>query len=205
MEDKNHWYDGILYDLFIAPNQDKMFNKIIEFIKPDDAVIDVGCGTGRFSFKVVDKCAKIKGIDLSAKNIKVANKNLLSKPNSKISFKHNTIKDIINSKEHYDVAVITYVIHEVNEDERLQLIEDIFKVADKIIIGDYLIPQPKGFWKLLNNLVEFVAGSEHYNNFISFKASGGLAGLIKEGNYKLINEIINKPFTSQIILIKKGE
>ncbi len=45
----------------------------------------------------------------------------------------------------FDYAVITYVIHEVNSDERLPLLNDIFKIAEKIIIGDYLIPQPKGF------------------------------------------------------------
>lgn len=31
---KNHWYDGWFYDLFIAPNQDRLFGQIIKLIEP---------------------------------------------------------------------------------------------------------------------------------------------------------------------------
>ena len=33
------------------------------------------------------------------------------------------------------------------------------------MIGDYLVPTNKGVWGLLNEVVEFVAGNEHYTNF----------------------------------------
>ena len=48
-ENKNHWYDGIFYEKFIAPNQDKLFAQIKNIIEPDSKVIDVGCGTGNLS------------------------------------------------------------------------------------------------------------------------------------------------------------
>ena len=63
---KYHWYDGGFYDRFIAPNQRELFMQIIELIKPESTIIDVGCGTGFFSFSVADKCKTVLGIDLSA-------------------------------------------------------------------------------------------------------------------------------------------
>ena len=56
---KNHWYDGWFYDRLIAPNQDRLFSEIKKIIEPNSSIIDVGCGTGRFSFSVSDKVAKV--------------------------------------------------------------------------------------------------------------------------------------------------
>ena len=47
------------------------------------------------------------------------------------------------------------------------------QIADKIIIGDYLVPTNKGFWGMLNEVVEFAAGNEHYTNFKDFVKNDG--------------------------------
>ena len=142
-ENKNHWYDGWFYDIFIAPNQDRLFGQIKNLIGQDSKVIDVGCGTGRFSFSIASKCKSVLGMDISQKNIYRANRNLLQKPNDNISFQHTTLNQLI-SKEHFDYAVSTYVIHEVDENERINLLNDMSEIADKIIIGDYLCPNKIG-------------------------------------------------------------
>lgn len=72
-ENKNHWYDGLFYDRLIAPNQDRLFSQIKNLIKPNSKIIDVGCGTGRFSFSIHEKCESVLGIDLSKRNIDRAN------------------------------------------------------------------------------------------------------------------------------------
>ena len=119
---KNHWYDGWIYDKFIAPNQDKMFGEIKKFIQPDSTVIDVGCGTGRFSFSIADKVNKVVGIDLSEKNISTAKRTLERNSNSKISFLHTSLSELIAKNQHFDYAVMTYVIHEVEPEERINLL-----------------------------------------------------------------------------------
>ncbi|HPN36845.1 MAG TPA: class I SAM-dependent methyltransferase [Melioribacteraceae bacterium] len=101
-KNKNHWYDGWFYDKFIAPNQDRMFGIIKDLIKPNSLIIDVGCGTGRFSYSIADKSSKVVGIDLSEKNIKQANKNLQLNPNIKISFLNTDVNQIIKNKMHFD-------------------------------------------------------------------------------------------------------
>ena len=103
---KVHWYDGWFYDRIIAPNQDKMFREIKNVINPGSTVIDVGCGTGRFSFSVADKINRIIGIDLSKKNIDKANQNLARNPNSKISFLHTDLSSLLSQNFHFDYAYL---------------------------------------------------------------------------------------------------
>lgn len=201
-ENKKHWYDGLFYDKFIAPNQDRLFTLIKKLIEPQSKLIDVGCGTGRFSFTVSDKCESVLGIDLSERNINRANSLLLKNPQSNLSFKHTNVSKLIsNGEQHFDYAVLTYVIHEVNPEERILLLKEISKIADKIIIGDYLVPQPKGFWRLLNEVVEFAAGKEHYRNYKNFVTNGGIKGIAETAGLKIIDEIKNQPQTSHLVIL----
>jgi ubiquinone/menaquinone biosynthesis C-methylase UbiE len=203
-KNKEHWYDGWFYDKFIAPNQDKLFSQINNIIEPNSKVIDVGCGTGRLSFTLANKCNKILGIDLSEKNIERAILTLSKKPNSKISFIHSSLSEIISDgNEHFDYAVMTYVIHEVDESERDNLLEEMAQVADKIIIGDYLPSPGNGFVNTINIIVEFLAGKEHYKNFKTYIRNGGINGIILKTRFKILKELKNSPKTSHLILIQK--
>ena len=201
--DKKHWYDGSFYDKLIAPNQDKMFSLIRSLIEKDSNVLDVGCGTGRFAFQIAPVCNSVTGYDLSSKNIKTANQNLNHQTTKNISFIHGNainLKEKLNDR--FDFAVITYVIHEIPEAERAEVLKAIKKVSDKIIIGDYTVPRTSGIWDIVNELVEFAAGVEHYKNFKSFVKNGGLKGLARENNFQILKEISNNPLSSQILILK---
>ena len=201
---KEHWYDGLFYDKVIAPNQDTLFKHILNLIEPGSSVIDVGCGTGRFSFSSSYKFNSVLGIDLSKKNIERANITLAGRPDDKISFRHTSAREIIlNGKDHFDYAVMTYVIHEVDSEERINLLNEISQIADKIIIGDYLYPRPKGFWNVLNEVVEFVAGKDHYRNFKTYLAEKGINGLAEKAKMKIIREIKNGSKTAHIVMMEK--
>lgn len=202
MNDKKHWYDGYIYDKFIAPNQDRMFGIIKKIINADSKILDIGCGTGRLAFKLSNYCSKVVGIDLSSKNISVANGNLNGKF-SNIEFLHGDA-GIVREKisEKFDYAVITYVIHEMPESERVKVLTEIKKVAGKIIIGDYLTPTPKSLWGGLNVVVEYLAGKDHYTNFKNYVKNGGIDFLIKEANLKKVKEIKNQPQTSHLVVLE---
>ncbi|RPI73429.1 MAG: class I SAM-dependent methyltransferase, partial [Ignavibacteriales bacterium] len=201
-ENKDHWYDGWFYDKFIAPNQDKLFGEIKNLIEPDSKVIDVGCGTGRFPFFIADKCKSVLGIDISKRNIDRANLNLLHNPHNKISFKHTALNKII-ANDHFDYAVSTYVIHELHEKERINLLRDMSEAADKIIIGDYLYPNRTGLWNILNEAVEFAAGKNHYKNYKNYMANGGIKILASRAGLKLIAEHKDQPLTSHLVILSK--
>src|SRR5450759_3417905 len=191
-KNKYHWYDGWFYDILIAPNQDKLFGQIKNLVESQSTIIDVGCGTGRLEFSISGKCKSVLGIDLSKKNIDRANMKLLQHPDDKISFQHSSLSEIINEgKIHFDFAILTYVIHEVDEEERLDLLNEIARIADTIIIGDYLVPKPKGFGSYFSEIIEFIAGAEHYRNYKSYVANGGIQYLANKTGLKIINEISN--------------
>jgi ubiquinone/menaquinone biosynthesis C-methylase UbiE len=201
--DKFHWYDGWFYDRFVAPNQRELFAQIIELIELESSIVDVGCGTGFFSFSVADKCKSVLGIDLSKRNIEKANKNLRERPNAKLSFRNAYLHDAVSvENKHFDYAVITYVIHEVNIEDRIPLLKEMAQVADKIIVGDYLIPCSKDFAGTVVKTVEFIAGKEHYRNFRTYEANGGIQSLAEKAGLSIQTEIKNH--TNQIVVLAKS-
>jgi SAM-dependent methyltransferase len=203
-KNKYHWYDGWFYDVVIAPNQDKLFVQIMDLIEPYSEVIDIGCGTGRLAFAIAWKCKSVLGIDLSERNISRAHLRLLHNPNDKISFLHNNVQELTSRGQlHFDYAILTYVIHEVDEDERIALLNDIALIADKIIIGDYLVPRPKGLGGFLSEAIEFIAGSEHYKNYKSYMANGGIHHLANEAGLRIIKEISNNSLSYHIVVLSK--
>ena len=203
MRNKNHWYDGVFYDKVIAPNQDKAFETVKEKINKDSNVLDVGCGTGRMAFRLSDKYRSYTGIDLSIKNINNAKKKLSGENSERIKYIHtDAYRYLKGSEAKYDYAVLSYVIHEMDEPYRVPLLKLLSQHADKIIMVDYLVPRPGGFTDVINGMVEYFAGREHHRNFRTYVANEGLYGLVRESGLKIIEEIINKPFTAHIAVLK---
>ena len=199
-----HWYDGWFYDNFIAPSQDKAFEIVKNLMDDDSSLLDAGCGTGRFCFQIIDKCSKIHGVDASIKNINTANKNYDSNFHHKIKFYHNDIKSFFEeNKNKFDYAILSYVIHEIDEKNRVGILKILSLYADKIIIVDYLSPHPKTFTGISNRLVEFVAGKTHYKNFKIYLKKGGIKGLAQQSDFKFIIDIKNNPPTSHIAILSK--
>ena len=201
---KNHWYDGWFYDRVIAPHQDLLFKEVKNLIESHSKVLDVGCGTGRLAFALAGHCESVLGIDLSKRNIDRARLTLLKQPNYNISFQHRQLCDLINDgRVNFDYAVLTYVIHEVNEVERIKLLNEITSVADQIIIGDYQTPRPDGFSGFISESIEFMAGREHYRNYKSYMANGGLYYLAAKAGLRIIREIKNHPAINHLVVLTK--
>ncbi len=202
MNDKKHWYDGKIYDKFIAPNQDRMFSIIKKMLDKESTVLDIGCGTGRLSFQLAGHCKKIVGVDLSSKNIEIAKSKLSKMNHPNLSFVHSN-GILFNEDLKYDYAILTYVIHEMPELERDQLLSKLKTKANKIIIGDYLTPTPKSFWGGMNVIVEYLAGKDHFENFKNYVKNGGLHYLASKVDMEIIREIKNQPQTSHITVLKQ--
>jgi SAM-dependent methyltransferase len=203
---KTHWYDGWFYDRWIAPNQDILFGQIRSLIQPRTRIIDVGCGTGRLAFSLAHISERVVGIDLSMRNIQRARANLSKNPHPGISFEHKGVRDILaDQNEHFDYAVLTYVLHEVAEHERTPLLYDVSLIADKIIIGDYLVPTASGWRSYLNKMIEYAAGMDHYTNFKSFVAGGGVRGLVGRMSLEVLEEFTDRPRTSHLVLLRSNE
>jgi SAM-dependent methyltransferase len=202
-ENKNHWYDGLFYDLFIAPHQDQVFAQVKEILAEGSTLLDVGCGTGRLASQLLDKCDRIVIIDPSERNIDIARKKLAEVPAEKLLIEHaDALEFILKNDFHFDFAIVSYVLHEIREEERDVLLWGLSGVADKIIIVEYLVPQPRNYCGLLNELVEYAAGTEHYGNFKSFVKGNGIAGLLEKVPLKVVSEVRNQPCSSHIAVLE---
>lgn len=71
------------------------------------------------------------------------------------------------------------------------------------IIGDYLVPWPKGFGSYFSETIEFIAGAEHYRNFKSYVAREGIHYLANKAELKVVNEIANHSLLNQISFLAK--
>jgi SAM-dependent methyltransferase len=196
---KDHWYDGWFYDRFIAPNQDLLFRLIKHRIPAGSTILDVGCGTGRLAFALADTCSRITAVDLSARNIARANVQLSTKPRENIVFVHGSVEDLrAEGSAHFDYAVLTYVLHEVAESERWRLLDSLGAIADRVLIGDYRVPLPGGLWSLLDQIVERLAGNDHYRGFRSYVLRGGIRGEVAGSTLEPVEEIRHAPRSSQL-------
>jgi SAM-dependent methyltransferase len=204
VKNKDHWYDGLFYDLVIAPNQDTSYELVEQLIMPGAEVLDAGCGTGRFALKMKRKYSRIDGVDLSERNIKVAEKKKKKLELESVNFYHDDILNFLSrTRNSYDYAVMSYMIHEVSSDIRSELLKKISVYADEVIIIDYLVPRNSGIWSMLNEIIEFAAGKDHYRNFKTYVAEGGIKGLAAKTGLEIVKEIKDIPSTSHIAVLKK--
>jgi SAM-dependent methyltransferase len=200
---KEHWYDGWFYDRCIAPNQDRLFGQIKSLIPRGSTVIDVGCGTGRLAFTLADTCSTVLGVDLSKRNVERAQLRLSRAPRHGVSFGHKSVREVRSEgTKRFDYAVLTYVLHEVAAEDRLTLLDEAAKIADRVVIGDYLVPVPGGFRAILNEVVERAAGRDHYGNFQSYVARGGIAYLVAALDLELMQEFKDTPRTSHLVMVQ---
>lgn len=204
MKNKSHWYDGWFYDKFIAPNQDKSYLQLESLIDKNSSILDVGCGTGRLAQQLEGKYSFYVGIDPSIKNIETCKTKYLLKSLPNISFYHFDVESYFSEFNiSFEYAVISFVIHEVDEKKREQFLSSISRHTKHIIIIDYLFPKPNSFWSYVNSIVEFIAGKQHYLNYKSYLQNGGINGLVEKSNLKIVREIKNQPSTTHIALIEK--
>lgn len=203
MQNKFHWYDGFFYDKAIAPNQDGTFAIMRAMMKPNSTIIDVGTGTGRFVFQAAAKYKTVVGIDLSSRNINFANTELKKYDIPNISFLHANATEIKSHfPEKFDYSTISYVIHEMSFEMRLNVLKTLKEISNEIIIGDYFVPQPKNQRGLSNRIAEFLAGFDHFNNYRNFVQHNGIYGLVELLGLQIIQEKIGVHGTSHIVKIK---
>lgn len=104
-------------------------------------VLDVGCGTGYFSYLAVKKGAKVLGIDFAEEGIKIA-KSRYSHRN--LSFKKLDINDIAKK---YDVIVSIGVIEHMDDPLKiLKLLKKHLTAKGKIILTTPNWSNPRGYF-----------------------------------------------------------
>jgi SAM-dependent methyltransferase len=188
------WYDGWFYAWFIDSNFTQFRNRIFKYIEPDKRIIDIGCGTGRFTQKIAERSKYVLGVDISEKQINMAQKRLKRTGVTNVDFLHASATDLKNNiADKFDYAILTFILHEIQQPERVRILSNIKEFAEKILILDYHHPMAQNISGHIIRLTEFFAGREHFENFRDFNKRGGLTPLLQESGLKIIQDKINRP------------
>jgi 2-polyprenyl-3-methyl-5-hydroxy-6-metoxy-1,4-benzoquinol methylase len=130
-------------------------------------ILDVGCGTGYFSYKAAKKGADVLGIDFSAEAIEIAQTKY---QHSHLKYQQMNVKKI---KDKYDVIVsIGTLEHMDNPLQILKLFKKYLNPKGKIIITSPNWTNPRGYmlmtlWLLFD--APITLADSHYQTPIDFQ------------------------------------
>lgn len=103
-------------------------DNIKKYINQNDQVLDFGCGSGAFTYKI-SKLTKgnVIGVDLSEEFIKSCKKFFKNKKNSNLNFITNNSQKLNFKNESFDIILMVDVIH------HLENIQKIFKELNRVL------------------------------------------------------------------------
>ena len=151
-------YDQGIYILTLG-KLDKVYDRLTSYIKKEQKVLDLGCGTGALTLRAAKKGAKVKGIDINPQMLEIAQKRAIKK---------NLIQNIelcemgvaelgSEESESYEVVMSGLCFSELSEDEliyTLKEIKRILKPEGLLLIADEVTPKNISK-KILNEIIRF--------------------------------------------------
>ncbi len=149
--------------------------------QPQWQVLDVGCGTGTGMVQYVEAGCGVVGVDVSAAMLERATARLGDRAEL-----HLTDGDTLPfDRGRFDLVTTSMVLHEVPADARAALVTEMARVAKpdgRLLLIDFRFGSLRG-WKgptlrALSAVIERFSG--HYSGYRSFKASGGVPGVVSE-------------------------
>ncbi len=135
----NRYDKGI--DILTLGKMSRVYNRVIEHIKKDHKVLDIGCGTGRLALQAALKGAKVKGIDINSQMLEIARKrckelNLVEK----VDFVEMGVAELNSESDNsFDVVMSTLCFSELSNfeiDYALIEIRRILKQDGLLLIAD---------------------------------------------------------------------
>ncbi len=178
-EDKSLFFYGSPYHLVFDTLNKPHRNRILGLVPKGASVLDIGCGTGELAMLLRrTKGCPVVGVDLSLQMIDFA---ASRNPYGDVWFLHRDAADIPDfDDDHFDIAILCQVIHELPVNARLAVIREALRLARRTLIADYNSPLPTNLPGVVSRLIEATIGRDHHANFKAYLADGGATGILAE-------------------------
>ena len=177
-------YDPFLY-LALKSIRIAVMNELLKY--KDKTILDLCCGTGN-QLKLLSKHGfkNLHCLDISNSMLEIARKhcyhiNIYNEDATKTSFITGSI----------DIAIISFALHEKDRTDQVSILNEAHRLIKEdgfILVVDYNVSDKiPGPVKTVINIIERIAGKEHYHNFKSYLRNSGLSSLINKDRFKLVN------------------
>ncbi len=169
-----------LYDLLLFPFVYSLRLKILDHCleKGYASILDVCCGTGNQLKMLKRHGFNVTGVDLSNEMLQVSQRGRFApdcrfEDASRMSFADSS----------FEMAMTTFALHEKDAATAGAIIREMVRVVrpgGKILLIDFHFTEHSSwFSRTVIRLIEWQAGGEHYRNFRSFIAEGGIRPLFE--------------------------
>lgn len=178
-----------------------VFKSLCSYIKKQDRILDICCGTGTLTIlltRLLYKDCEIIGVDLSSGQIaKARKKNIYFN----LKFSIMEANELKFSNDYFDHIVISAALHEMDINQRLNVLSEIHRVLKKG--GIFLIFEHHEPSKiLLRILYNFYLGFIEKITSHSFEMQRNILKELKKTGFNILKQTAIKKFLSffQIIL-----
>ena len=148
LEDEPDTYESGFTELTKGINIE-IHDWVIDNIKRNDKILEVGCGPGTLALKMANKGASIEAIEKNPKMVAFAKKAFNSNPELNLAIQEDDATNLKLKSETYDVIVSTFMLSELRPFEQQIFLREVWnglKPNGKLLIAGEFIPS--GFKKL---------------------------------------------------------
>ena len=182
-----------IYDLIIEPMQSGVRRVALDVASPSPSwrVLDVGCGTGTGMLPYLETGCSVSGVDVSEAMLDRARARLGDRAEVHLS----DGSSLPFPDGQFDLVTTSLVLHEIAQQDRGGFLSEMARVAKadgRVLVTDFRFGSMRG-WKGpmmrgVSWLIERVSG--HYSGYRSFKAGGGVPGVLETADLLLDEEKI---------------
>jgi ubiquinone/menaquinone biosynthesis C-methylase UbiE len=197
---------GKFYGTLVDPILKPMRKHVAREIKSKESVIDIACGTGAQVFELAKKASSVVGVDYSDSMLGFAKEQALKHHFENIEFIAGDATNLASiKKDSFDVATMTLALHQFDPDLHKPILNEMKRVARKIIIVDYAVPLPLNYLGIGSRVAEFLAGKEHNRNFKSYYKLGGLDKILTQNGLLIQKSRFFAKGAFQLVICSEGE
>ena len=165
----------------------KTIKRSIPFLKPEDTMLEIGCGTGNATIPLSQYVKKITAIDISEEMMLKAAEKAKEEGRENITFRQKDLLELDIEPESYDVvAAYNVLLYMKNQEKVLEKIYDILKPGGVFLSATDCLGRNLS----KESVRKFLKSKLHVMPYVSFDTPVGLMRKIQRKGF-LVIEIVN--------------